>query len=335
MKERRIIYVFDADWANWKAGFNRIEKGRPHRLPQAYADLLQFFCCDYKSLKDHVKDDDVIIFQTPPSDELRRLKIIKEFVGAYDVFITQESCIFDWFDWSAEEQALYIEILAKCNAFLYHNEHDKKIMSLYLDKFVYYSGCMNLAVPFPKTADHLNNPLYHVSIPSPVKRYQRGMISHKIAEDTLGGKERIVSMTYRRPKKEKKTFLSFPDSYKIGRATHVKGFLSVQGWFNFVNNSKFGIDIHRDISGGNVCLEYASMAVPLVGNIESDYQRTLFPSLSFEYHDYENIKKTILKLSQDGDFFTEVSKYALKKVEETYSSDKVTAKFKKELQKLI
>ena len=47
--------------------------------------------------------------------------------------------------------------------------------------------------------------------------------------------------------------------------------------------------LHINFSGGNVCIEYATLGTPLVGNINLDYQRNLFPDISFEYNDTENI----------------------------------------------
>ena len=136
-------------------------------------------------------------------------------------------------------------------------------------------------------------------------------------------------------------FLSFPDRYKTECMEYANGEgdagwnLDQHEWFDFINHSKFGIDIHRDFSGGNVCIEYGLLGVPLVGNKLCDYQRTLFPLTSFGCHDYPEIKECIYKLRNDGDFYEEVSSYALNATIENYASDKVLEKFIKELKKLI
>ena len=99
----RILYVSDIlGWQDWREGYNKIPEGIPHRLPQAYIQQLNFYCCRFENIEDHVSDDDIIIFQTPCKFELKRLKIIKKYVdGNHPVFIAQESCIHDWFDWPA------------------------------------------------------------------------------------------------------------------------------------------------------------------------------------------------------------------------------------------
>jgi hypothetical protein len=101
------------------------------------------------------------------------------------------------------------------------------------------------------------------------------------------------------------------------------------------NNSKFGIDIHREFSGGNCSLEFGSLGVPLIGNINLDTQRDIFPDLSFEFNDYDGIKKVINLLSNDKDFFEEVSNKALVNTKEKYNSQTIVENFKKEVNKFL
>jgi len=335
---KRILYVSELlPWHNWTDGYNKIEKGIIHRLPQSYVHNLNFYCCGFYNIQDHIKEGDVVIVQTPCNDELNKLKIIKKYIERYPIFITQESSIYDWFDWPAEEQSIYIDLLEKCSAFLYHNEHDRKVMSAFVDKFILFSGCTNASCGKPKTREILKNPRSYVSIPSPVKRYQRGVISHKIAHDVLGGREKILAMKYNRPteKDSINAFLSFPDAYKTEHIDHVGSWLDPAAWFSFINGSKFGIDINREFSGGNVCLEYALLATPLVGNELYDYQRRLFPLTSFEICDYDSFKEVTLKLSEDGDFYEEVSRTALENLEKNYTGRDTSKKLLTELQKFI
>ena len=99
--------------------------------------------------------------------------------------------------------------------------------------------------------------------------------------------------------------------------------------------SKFGLDINRDFSCGNVVMEYASLSVPLIGNIKLDCQRIIYPNTSFEHTDYDNIKKCVKRLNEDRDFYKEVSSHARTKVEEKYHSSVVTKNFIKDLKELL
>ena len=113
-------------------------------------------------------------------------------------------------------------------------------------------------------------------------------------------------MTYKRPTQAGDKLLSFPDNYKLDRIQHLD-YMSKDKWKEFIYGSKFGIDMNRDFSGGNVCIEYAALGTPLVGNINLDYQRNLFPDISFEFNDTENIKKAIKTLNNSVSNFSTIT----------------------------
>jgi hypothetical protein len=171
----------------------------------------------------------------------------------------------------------------------------------------------------------------YVLIPNPIKRYQRGMITHKIVSDTIPD-IKTYSMHYRHP--EQKHNLAFPDKYEIGNI-EVLPRMTFDEWIGVISGTKFGVDIHREFSGGNCSLEFGALGVPLIGNILLDTQRDIFPDLSFYYRDYENIKKSIILLANDKDFYEEVSAKALKNTQELYNSNKIVEDFRKEISKFI
>jgi len=72
-----------------------------------------------------------------------------------------------------------------------------------------------------------------------------------------------------------------------------------------------------------------------VGNELYDYQRRLFPLTSFEICDYDSFKEVTLKLSEDGDFYEEVSRTALENLEKNYTGRDTSKKLLTELQKFI
>ena len=156
------------------------------------------------------------------------------------------------------------------------------------------------------------------------------MISHKLASEIVTDIP-IYSMKYTPPKNYP---LSFPDEYKLPNI-ELKNRTDVNGWLNLIYNSKFGIDIHREFSGGNCVLEFGSLATPLIGNINLDTQRDIFPDLSFEFNDYSNIKKAINLLLNDKDFYNEVSLEALNNTKEKYNSKLIVNKFNQDLNKLL
>ena len=317
----KIYYINELGYSDGPHKFDN------HRLPQAYIDLLNWYSLSYETFQSYILGkNNILIFQSPTNNELKKLELILPYLDDNFVFITQESNIFDWFDWPAQEQELYIKILSKCKAFLYHSEYDKQLMKVFCSTFIKYPGCINLTVDTHKT---LNQGKY-IFIPNPVKRYQRGMISHKIISDTLKNIP-IYSMGYNSPKNYP---LSFPDAYKLDNINLVNR-LNKHDWLNFIYSSKFGIDIHREFSGGNVSLEFGSLATPLIGNINLDIQRDIFPDLSFEFTDYDGIKNTINLLINDKDFYEEVSKKALINVKGKYNSKLITSTFNRELNKLL
>ena len=317
----KIYYINDLGYQN---GYHKFDN---HRLPQAYMELVPWYSIRWDSI-DEIKDsNNIIVIQTPTNNELKSLQKIEKLLDTNTIFINQESSIFDWFDWPAAEQELYINILSKCKAFLYHNEHDKNIMKVFTNNFIKYPGCINFSVP---TKKQFNEGKY-VFIPNPIKRYQRGMIGHKLVSDTVKDTP-IYSMRYNYP--ELKHNLSFPDCYKL-EGINIQDRLSMSEWLGFIYNSKFGVDIHREFSGGNCSLEFGALGIPLIGNINLDTQRDIFPDLSFEFNDYDNIKKTINLLLTDKDFYEECSQKALDNTKEKYNSELIVNNFKQEINKFL
>lgn len=312
----KVYYVNDLGYQN---GYHKFDN---HRLPQAYMELFPWYSIRWDSIDEIKGDNNIIIVQTPTNNELKCLQIIDKLADNNKVFINQESSIFDWFDWPAPEQQLYIKILSKAQAFLYHSEHDKEVMKIFINNFIKYPGCINFTIFSPK----LFNQNQYVLIPNPIKRYQRGMISHKLVTDILPNEE-IYGMTYNYPLQNYN--LAFPDKYQVGNMKLLPR-VSFNDWIGIINGAKFGVDIHREFSGGNVSLEFGALGVPLVGNLDLDIQRNIFPDLSFEYKDYDNIKKIIKMLNEDKDFYEEVSKKALYNTQNMYNSDKIVGEFKKE-----
>lgn len=313
-----IYYVNDLEMPE---GYYRFER---HRTPHAYMELGPWFSVRWSQIDNIIKgENNIIIIQTPTHDELNKLKKLRQLVDHNKVFINQESFIFDWFDWPATEQKLYIECLERCTAFCYHNEHDKEVMKVFTNAFIKYPGCVNLfAVEEYKSFEEGQ----HISIAGPFKRYQRGMIVHKLVQDTIQDTFPIKAMKYNRPAEGTGKTLSFPDSYYLGNM-QLTNFMPVSDWINYIYNTKFGIDIQRDFSCGNNCIEFASLGVPLIGNIQLDCQKDIYPDLSFEYTDYEGIKKAIKHLHEDKFFYEEVSKKALQNVKSKYESSEVVTNF--------
>jgi hypothetical protein len=316
-----IYYINELGYPD---GINTFEN---HRLPQAYMDHMKMYSLSYNSFNTTVSgENNIMIFQTPTNNELPKLKSILPYLNKNKVFITQESNIFDWFDWPAEEQEIYINILSKCNGFLYHSEHDKNVMKIFCNNFVKYPGCTNMTIENPKSFDDGK----YILIPNPIKRFQRGMISHKIATKTIKNIP-IISIKYIPPKNYP---LSFPDNYKLPGIEQVDR-MPLNEWLGFIYSSKFGIDVHREFSGGNCSLEFGSLGVPLVGNINLDTQHDIFPDLSFEFNDYNSIEKAIYLLLNDKDFYNEVSLKALNNTKEKYNSGLIVNNFKNEINKFI
>lgn len=322
---QRVYYVNELGYPN---GIRRFDR---HRLPQGYMDLLSWYSLGWDNLDEIQGENNTVIVQTPCDNELEKLKLLLPLLENNKIFITQESNIYDWFDWGGPEQELYIEILSKCSGFLYHSEHDRKVMEVFVSNFIKYPGCSNLFIDHPKSFEEGK----YVIIASPLKGYQRGMIAHKLAVDTIGNLP-LYAPQYRRPRQipPSKMFIPRPDVYNL-EGINLVDRMNVDQWLGFIYTSKFGIDIHREFSGGNVSLEFGSLATPLIGNINLDTQRDIFPDLSFEFTDYGGIKNAINLLVHDKDFYEEVSRKALNNVKEKYNSKLITSTFNVELSKLL
>ena len=145
----KIYYVNDLNFNNGYYQFDR------HRTPQAYMELFPWSSLRWEDLQS-IGSGNVIFIQTPTSNEARKLSLLLSIIDSNTVFINQETNIFDWFDWTAEAQQLYIQCLTKCKAFCYHNEHDKKVMEVFVNKFIKYPGCVNLILDEVKCSNKDN-----------------------------------------------------------------------------------------------------------------------------------------------------------------------------------
>jgi hypothetical protein len=320
-----IYYINELGFPNGYLNFER------HRLPQAYMSMFPWYSLNWSSLSEIKGTKNTIFVQTPVSDELTKLKSLLPLLETNNIFINQESDIFSWFDWGAAEQETYVEILSKCRAFCYHSEYDASVMKVFTQNLVKYPGCVNYFVDSPK----LFGEGKYALIPGPLKGYQRGLISYKLASDNIKSMP-VYATKYPRPQQihQSSIFIPRPDLYKM-KGIELINRMNVDEWINFIYGASFGIDIYRDFSGGNCSLEFGSLGVPLIGNINLDTQRDIFPDLSFEFNDYDGIKNAINLLLNDKDFFEEVSNKALTNTKEKYNSQIVVENFKQEINKFL
>lgn len=326
MKEKKVIYHI-CDW-NFEPGYY-INKFPRHRWPHAWFDTGAFYLVPFKDAEKIIKGKNNIIWaNTPINDELNKLKLIEKFIdNGNDVYIGGEGSIWAWMEeWPAAEQELYIKLLSKCKAYAVANEYDQHQVRLFAPRTVKIGPCTNLFVEEPR--NELGD---YIFIANPSKGYQRGMMAHKLVYDSAPKNLDVYSLKYNRAQVHSAHShrpICLPDSYKM------PGFklLDRMNWEDFMTftfNSRFGVDIHRDFSAGQTAVDFGSLGVPLVGNIELDTQRIIFPDISFEWSDYENIKKHIHLLSVDDDFCSDVGKKALENTRKYYSSVVVLEQFHK------
>ena len=313
-----MYYV--TDWPV-SPGYYQYDK---HRFPQGYIELMPWFTLNWRDVESQITGtNNIIFFNTPVGDELQKLQIVQKYVNQNKVFVIQEGCFWDWFEWPAAEQELYIKILSECTAFVC-SEDVKKEASIFAKNLVHNRICTNTIATNPreKAGDY-------VFLINPIKRYQRGMIAHKIVHDSVPSSVPIVSMKYNRPTQFNE-LLSFPDSYKMPGFLQ-SNYLDPNNWLSAIYGAKFGIDITRDFAGGNSVLEFASMGIPLVGNQQLQPQQDIFPDTSFDYFDVDGIKKAIHLLLNDNEFYKEVSEKAYSRVKEHWNSEVVVSEFKQRI----
>lgn len=326
MEEKKIIYHV-CDW-NFKPGYYK-DKFPRHRFPHAWFDTGVFYLISYKDVNQVIKgENNIIWFNTPVHDELNKLKLIEQFIDNNDVYIGGEGAVWEWMDdWPAPEQELYVSLLSRCKAFAVSNEFDAQQIRLFSPQTLITTPCTNHFIEEPRT--ELGN---YIFIANPSKGYQRGMISHKLVYDSAPKNLDIYSLKFNRAPHIGRS-IALPDSYKM------PGFklLDRMDWEKFMGvayNSRFGIDIHKNFSAGQTSVDFGSLGVPLIGNIKLDAQRIIFPDISFEYDDYENIKKCISLLSTDDDFCLDIGKKALENTKKYYNSNYVLDSFNKRFWKL-
>jgi hypothetical protein len=317
--KQKVYYI--SDW-NVAPGHYTYER---HRYPQAYIELGPWHILNFKDIKQEIKGKgNLIVANTPVNDELRKLQMINELIPDNEVYIGIEGAVWDWCDWPAKEQELYVEMLTKADGVLYSNKCDINMMRVFATNFLQAPPCTNRCIESVR-----ETPGEYVFIVNPSKRYQRGMISHKLVYDSVPKNIPVHTLAYNRPVGFNE-LLAFPDSYTMP-GFKLLNYMQHDDFLSTAYSSKFGVDIHRDYSAGTVSVDFGSIGVPLVGNIEIDTQREIFPDTSFEWNDYDNIKKCIHKLSTDIDFNLEVGQKALENTKQKYSSYIVVDKFMNDL----
>ena len=320
--KQKVYYISDWDVAPGHYTYER------HRYPQAYIELGPWHILNFKDINQEIKGkNNIIIANTPVNDELRKLHLINNLMNDNEVYIGIEGSVWDWCDWPAAEQELYVEMLSKADGVLYSNEYDKKMIRAFSSKFLQAPPCTNRCIEFPRETSG-----EYVFLVNPSKRYQRGMISHKLVYDSVTKDTPVYTLAYNRPKAFNE-LLAFPDSYTMP-GFKLLNYMQHDDFLSTAYNSKFGVDIHRDYSAGTVSVDFGSIGVPLVGNIELDTQREIFPDTSFEWNDFDSIKKCISLLCNDVDFCLEVGKKALENTKQKYSSHLVVKKFMNDLNDL-
>lgn len=318
----KIFYI--TDW-NISPGYYKFDK---HRFPQAYIELMPWFTLTWKDALNYITgENNIIIANTPIGDEINKLKIIQKLIFNNKVFILQEGNFRGWYEWPAPAQELYIDLLSKCSAYIC-SEDVAKEARIYTKNLLHLRICTNMFTEFPRGwgGDY-------IFIVNPIKGYQLGMVSHKIVYDCVPKTETVYSMRYKRPITPI-PYISYPDEYTL------PGFklfdqCSPDEWLTRIYNCKFGVDITRDYAGGNTVLEFASMGIPLIGNINLQPQLDLFPDISFDYLDVEGIQNAINLLLNDKDFYNEVSNKAHNRIKEHWLSPIVVDEFKQKLKLYI
>lgn len=319
---QRVYYI--SDW-NVAPGHYKFER---HRYPQAYIEIGPWHILNFKDINQEITGKgNLIVANTPVHDELRKLHLINDLMADNEIYIGIEGSVWDWCDWPAKEQELYVEMLAKADGVLVSNTRDMEVLSVFASKFLQAPPCTNQCIESPR--EHLGDYAFLVN---PSKRYQRGMVSHKLVYDSVPSSLSVYTLAYNRPTKFDE-LLAFPDSYTMP-GFKLLNYMEHKQFLATTYNSRFGVDIHKDYSAGTISVDFGSVGVPLVGNIELDTQREIFPDTSFEWDDYDSIKKCIHQLSTDDDFCLEVGAKALANTKQKYSSHLVVAKFMDDLDKL-
>jgi hypothetical protein len=319
---QKVYYI--SDW-HITPGHYSFER---HRYPQAYIELGPWHILNFKDITQEITGkNNLIIANTPVHDELKKLKLINKLIDDNEVYIGIEGAVWDWLDWPAPEQELYVDMLSRAKGVLHSNEKDKEMMSVFASNFLKAPPCTNHFIESPR-----KNLGEYIFLVNPNKRYQRGMISHKLVYDSVPKGIPVYTMAYNRPSHTTE-LLSFPDSYTMP-GFNLLNYMQHDEFLSVTYNSRFGVDIHRDYSAGTISVNFGSVGVPLVGNIELDTQRDIFPDISFEWNDYDNIKKCIHMLSVDDEFCKEIGKKALENTKQKYSSPAIVNKFMDDLNEL-
>ena len=67
-----------------------------------------------------------------------------------EVYVGIEGAVWDWLDWPAPDQELYIEILGKAKGVLHSNVYDIKMMKVFTSNFLQAPPCTNYFLEKPR-----------------------------------------------------------------------------------------------------------------------------------------------------------------------------------------
>ena len=78
-------------------------------------------------------------------------------------------------------------------------------------------------------------------------------------------------------------------------------------WMNLLSTFKYSIHLMPTVAAGTFSLNSAYFGIPCIGNENVDTQRICFPKTSVNVEDLNSARNIAKKLSNDEDFYNEVS----------------------------
>lgn len=98
-------------------------------------------------------------------------------------------------------------------------------------------------------------------------------------------------------------------------------------WIKKLNNFKYAIHLMPTIAAGTFSLNCAHLKIPCISNEKLDTQRICFPELSVDVNDLETVKKLVVRLRDDKDFYNECSETAHDNYMKYYTEEVFIKKF--------
>lgn len=223
-------------------------------------------------------------------------------------------------NYSISEQIKYLNLLQEVDAIFCHNEIDQKYFKgLIPEKKVFILPSLMIedaipTLPYKQRQDCI--------IGGTWCEWYGGLDSYMIAQE-FDCKIFAPSMGRKQPEED-----------YIQEINYLP-YMNWSEWILELNKFKFGVHLMRTYAAGTFSLNCAFLGVPCLGWNQLDTQRLLFPELSVDEGNMEEMRRIAKHLYKNELFYNHVSHYAKKQYKELFSEEVFVKNVKNNLKEIL